>query len=119
MPAVVHPLETKIPGIAPQAPGMRAEAVLSPDRRKVTINMNPAFGGKATDLHYQRSPCSLGRTGSRKVNRCKPAVRRACLGRTAFVFPEFSISPVLILSSPGVNAKEASHKRLGSASDKD
>jgi tetratricopeptide (TPR) repeat protein len=50
MPAVIQPLETKIPGVAPNAPQMRAVADVSPDRTKVTIKANPVFSGQATDL---------------------------------------------------------------------
>ena len=43
MPTVVKPFETKLTGVAPKAPSMRAEASVTPDRKQVRITANPVF----------------------------------------------------------------------------
>ncbi len=50
LPVVVQPLETKLVGVTPSAPGMRAVMDVSPDRSKVTISANPIFNGIAADI---------------------------------------------------------------------
>lgn len=49
VPAIVKPYESKADGIAPAAPGMRAETTLSPDRTQVRISATPVFGA-VTDI---------------------------------------------------------------------
>jgi hypothetical protein len=47
LPAVVKPVETKVPGIAPNAPGLRVEQSLTPDRTATKLTVQPAFAPTA------------------------------------------------------------------------
>lgn len=64
LPAVIQPLETKIPGIARNSAQMRAVANVSPDRKHVTIQANPVFPSIAADVPMPKVSLLPGASGN-------------------------------------------------------
>ena len=50
LPVVIQPHESRLAGVAPNAPGMRATMEVTPDRKSVKVTATSVFTGTATDL---------------------------------------------------------------------
>jgi tetratricopeptide (TPR) repeat protein len=48
LPAVVPPVETRIPGVSPSAPGLRVEQALTPDRTATKLTISPVFASRGS-----------------------------------------------------------------------